>query len=131
MDEFIWITYAGSIALVVFLYGAKSLALCNPKAPQFAVTFFVFAVAACVPMIWALSPDWDNPNVFPIAVYVGSPVATLSVPVVSFFIDWTGRVDTTPANRLIRYLIEWFVAVPLWSVAWIFFEFYVLGWIWI
>jgi len=131
MADSIWLTYAGSIVLVVFLYGAKCLILRKATHARLATALFALAVAACVPMTWALSPDWNNPHVFRVAIYAGSPIGTLFVPVISFFADLTRSTNRPPANGLARCLFEWFVAVPLWFVAWIFIEVFALGWVWI
>ena len=131
MDKSVWLTYGGSIALVVFLYAAKCLTLRKAEHPRRAMAIFILAVAACVPVTWALSPDWDNPHVFRIAIYAGSPIATLAVPVTSFFADLRRRADPRPVERWARCLLEWFIAVPIWFFAWIFIEVFVLGWVWI
>jgi hypothetical protein len=131
MADSIWFSYAGSIALVVFLYGAKGLILSKATHAWVATALFSLAVAACIPMTWALSPDWNNRHVFRIAIYAGNPIATLSAPVISFFADLARRTDRPSVNGLARCLFEWLVAVPLWFAAWILIEFFVLGWIWI
>lgn len=131
MEKSVWLTYGGSIALVVFLYAAKCLTLRKAAHPRRATALFSLAVAVCIPVTWALSPDWDNPHVFRIAIYAGSPIATLSVPALSFFMDLTSRADRPPVDRFMRRLLEWFVAVPLWFFAWIFIEVFILGWVWI
>ncbi|MBS0261826.1 MAG: hypothetical protein JSS02_07700 [Planctomycetes bacterium] len=126
----IWITYAGSIALIFFLYGAKGVILRNARNPRVRIALFSIAVAVCIPVTWGLSPDWNNRHVFRIAIYVGSPIATLTIPVISFLAD-SARTNGIPRPRLVRGLLEWFVAVPLWFVGWAFFEAFVMGWVWI
>src|SRR5258708_7308617 len=131
MSNSIWVTYVGSVALVAFLYGTKCLILRKASDTRLASALFCLAVAACIPITWALSPDWNNRHVFRIAIYAGSPIATLSVPIISFFADLARRTDHPPVNGVARCLLEWFVAVPLWFVAWVFIKVFVLGWVWI
>lgn len=126
-----WVFYAGSIVLVSCLYGAKSLVLRMQRNRRDAATIFALAVCVCVPITWALSPDWGNRHVSPIANFIGIPIATLAVPVVSFFVDLAGPENTSPEKRLIRYLLEWFVAVPLWFLTWVIIEVFILGWVFI
>ncbi len=91
---------------------------------------FVTAVALCVPITWLLSPDWDNQHVLRIAIYVGSPVATLTVPCESFLFDLARRSAGLQVNWLWRLPLELFIAVPAWFFVWVFFELF-LGWVWI
>jgi hypothetical protein len=127
----LWLFYAGSIVLILLLYVVKAVCLQNVRTNAGSLTLFAAVIACCVPVTWALSPDWHNPSVFRIAIYVGSPVATLAVPTVSFIIDIRRRSAGHSENWLRRMPLEWFIAVPAWFFLWIFLEFFVLGWVWI
>jgi hypothetical protein len=128
----IWICYAGSIAIIAGVYAVKAVALRPNNTRLGAAVLFFLCLVPCIPITWALSPDWGNRHVLRIAIYVGQPIATLGVPVTSFLFDLTGGTATlTARNRLILHLFEWLVAVPTWFVTWIFIEFLFLGWVWI
>ena len=66
-----------------------------------------------------------------VGIYVGSPVATLAVPCVSFVVDLARRSAGRPLGWLWRVPLELILAVPTWFVFWVFFELLVLGWVWI
>jgi hypothetical protein len=92
-----------------------------------AILLFVAMIGVFVPLLWLVSPDWDNPHVYPIANYVGLPIAVLAVPVASFF----SCVATNEKPLLsVRDLAE-LLFIPIWFVGWIIFESFVLGWVWI
>lgn len=126
----LWVFYAGSAGLILVLYAMKA-ALLRYTATATAAAAFAVAVAAAVPVTWALSPDWDNPNVLPVASYVGQPVATLAVPCASFLVDLSRRSAGRPSGWRWRVPLELFIAVPMWGVVWAFAELLVLGWVWI
>ena len=127
----LWVGYAGSTGLILFLYGVKAAVLRYLRTALPALAAFGAAVAACVPVTWALSPDWDNRHVLRIGIYVGGPVATLAVPCVSFLADLARRSAGRPGGWLWRVPVELFLAVPAWFFCWVWFEFLVLGWVWI
>jgi hypothetical protein len=129
-DNF-WVCCAGSAGLILLLYGVKATVLRYVRPPSAALAMFFAAVVASVPVTWALSPDWDNQHVLRIAIYVGSPVATLAVPCASFLVDLARRSAGHPGGWLWRVPLELFLAVPAWLYLWVFFEFLVLGWVWI
>lgn len=127
----LWVFYAGSVALILFLYAAKTGVLRHVRSAWAALAVFVVAAAACVPVTWALSPDWNNQHLLRVGIYVGSPVATIAVPCVSFLADLVRRTCGCPGGWLWRVPLELFLAVPAWFVFWGFFELLVLGWVWI
>lgn len=127
----LWFCYAGSAGLILLLYAVKAAVLRHLRPAAAALVVFTVAVAACVPVTWALSPDWENPHVLRIAVYVGSPVATLAVPCVSFLSDLARDSSDCRGGRPWRMPLELFLAVPGWCCLWLSFEFFVLGWVWI
>ena len=127
----IWVFYLGGLLLILALYGAKYLGLSRFSSLA-AVTLFVLAAVAAVPVTWLLSPDWDKPYVLRIANFVGTPIMVLMVPIVSFVYDLRAKqVAGRFKPALWRLPLELFVAVPIWFVFWIFFEFGVLHWVWI
>jgi hypothetical protein len=127
----LWLFYAGSAALILAVYVLKALILCFVPKVSWASSLFTGVVVACIPITWALSPDWNNRAVYRIGIYVGSPVATLTVPCVSFIIDWSRRVAVSRRDWFWRVPLELFVAVPAWFCFWASFEAFFLGWVWI
>jgi hypothetical protein len=126
----LWVFYIGSVGLILLMYAVKAATLWYLRSPFAAVAVFTVAVAACVPVTWALSPDWDNPNVLRVGIYAGGPIATLTVPCASFLIDLARRSAGRPGGWLWRVPLE-FLGVPAWVYFWMFFELLVLGWVWI
>lgn len=127
----LWVFWVGSAGLILLLYAVKAAALRYLRTAVVSLSTFSLAVAACVPVTWALDPDWQNQHVLRIAIYIGSPVATLAVPCASFLVDLTRRSAGHPGGWLWRVPLELFLAVPAWFYFWVFFEFLVLGWMWI
>jgi hypothetical protein len=128
----LWVSYAGSLALILMLYAVKFLVLRQPVNWAAAVGLFVTATAIAVPGTYLLASDWGNPNVAPTAIYVGNPIASLGVPCASFAWDWATREPgRVPWGRAWRTSLELLIGVPLWVVCWIYIEFLGLGWIWI
>ena len=128
----LWVCYAGSVGLILFLYVVKAASLRYLRGAPAAGTAFAAAMTLCVPVTWALSPDWDNEHVLRIGIYVGSPIATLAVPSVSFLIDLVRRPAVGQRREWHwRVPLELFIAVPVWVYFWVFCEFLVLGWVWI
>jgi hypothetical protein len=126
---------AGNAGLILFLYGVKAAALRHLRPALLAGVAFFGAVVLCVPLTWALSPDWHNPNVLRIAVYVGSPIACLAVPCASFLVDLACRSAGGPGEPSAappwRLPVELLIAVPAWIYLWVWVEVLVLGWVWI
>jgi hypothetical protein len=127
----LWVWYIGSAGLVLLLYAVKATLLRYIESVPAAVAAFSVAVAACVPVTWALSTDWNNQHVLRVAFYVGNPVATLAVPCASFLVDLARRSAGHRGGWLWRVPLELLLGVPVWLYTWVFFEFLVLGWVWI
>ena len=113
--------------LVLSLFGTKLFLLHN-FTKVIASLLFVTLVAASIPLLWALSPDWNNPHVLPIANYVGTPIEILTIPVVSFVIDVASCAKPRVSARTV---VELLVGVPAWFFFWLFLELLLLNWIWI
>ena len=119
--------YGFSSLIIVALFAAKSFLLRSlPR--RFAAFSFSSLLLLAVPVAWAISPDWHNPSVAPIANWIGTPVLLLAVPAMSFLIDAAMTAET---NSLLRNVAEVLIGVPVWFVCWIFVEFAILGWVWI
>jgi hypothetical protein len=125
-----WVFYLGSVGLILFLYGVKVIVLRWVRGAATARITFAVAAGLCVPVTWALSPDWHNLHVYHIANFVGNPIATLFVPCVSFLIDLARRSGGKEGCWYWRIPLELFVGVPAWFFLWIFVELFVLGWAW-
>jgi hypothetical protein len=121
----------GAVALVLVLYMAKAVILDQRPRLSAACLWFIPLLALAVPVTWAIDPDWNNPNLYPIAHWVGTPIAILAVPAVSFFIDLWVLSDGGRQRSPWWVLPELFVACPAWFFFWLLFSFWVLGWGWI
>lgn len=121
--------YLGGAALILLLYAIKAVVLRNLRHDAAAFAAFFVAVACCVPVAWALSPDWNNRSVRQIANYVGTPIALMTVPSVSFLIDLARRSAGQQGRSRWRLPLELLLGVPAWLMFWLFLEFFVLGWV--
>ncbi len=121
--------YLGAVALVVAVYAVKELALRYASRP-WGVILFGLALAAAVPAAWALDPDWDNPHVLRVGIWVGTPVGLLAVPLVSFLFDLARGVPGSREQRLRRTAVEVLAVVPAWFFGWLVVQVFVLGWVW-
>jgi hypothetical protein len=126
-----WIPAAGMCALIGMLYLAKAAILQRRPGVRAAALWFAPLLVLAVPVIWAIDPDWNNPGWYPVAFWVGTSVAVLTVPAASFALDlWA--VSRLGRPRSWWWIpLELFIAVPAWFVFWTFFSFYGLGWGWI
>lgn len=119
--------YATDFGLIAALYGLKALLFRFVRSPGLLFGCFFLGVALAVPVTWLISPDWNNEYVRRIAIWVGDPVAFLSIPCVSFLVDFfRGRRDMK--GWPIRVPAEVFVAVPAWTLCWILIM-VSLGWL--
>lgn len=91
------------------------------------------ALILSFPYVWILvAVDWENPFASTFVCWIGTPVAFLAVPTISFIGEVENQdVDISTRYLMKRYLWELFVCCPLWFIAWGFIEFCLLGWIWI
>ena len=85
-------------------------------------------LAVAVPVTWLISPDWNNGCVHPIANWVGTPVAVLAVPCLSFLVDFAAQ-HRNMRWWPIRVPCEVLVLAPLWLIAWVQIEYQLLGWV--
>lgn len=127
----LWLSVAGSVGLILFLYTVKAVTLRHVRGVAMAGISFAIATVLCVPVTWLLSPDWDNQHVLRIEIYVGNPMITLAIPCISFLIELIRRSVGRAGGWLWRVPLEIFIAVPAWLYCWVYFELLVLGWIWI
>ena len=121
--------YLGAVLLVAGVYAVKELAL-RYASRQWAAVLFGLALAAAVPAAWALDPDWDNPHVLRVGIWVGTPVGLLAVPLVSFAFDLARGTWESWEGRLGRAAVELLVVVPAWFFGWLMVQVFVLGWVW-
>jgi hypothetical protein len=119
------------LALVGILYLAKAAVIRQRTRPSIAILWFVLLLALAVPVTWAADTDWNNPHVYQVGIWVGTPVAFLAVPAASFAADlWTLARRGRPRSAW-WYLPEVLIVFPVWVYYWAFFSFYILGWGWI
>ena len=120
------IFFPACITLVLTLFWAKHYLL-NRHTRIHATVTFSLLIAFFIPVLWLVSPDWNNPHVYPIANYVGLPIAVLTVPAASFYSYVFANDKPTYSIRDVAELI----LVPVWFVIWMFVELFVFGWVWI
>jgi hypothetical protein len=84
-------------------------------------------VSAACTVSWKIILSGVAPN----AHYVGNPIATLTVPTVSFVTDLVRRAAGQPGGWYWRVPLEILVGVPLGVYLWVYVEVLVLGWVWI
>ena len=114
-------------SLIVVLFVAKFYLLRTFTRRRAAFCFVVLLLLA-IPVAWAISPDWNNPSVAKMSNWIGTPIALLTIPVISLLIDLSSPTEHQP---LPRNAIELLVGVPMWFFCWLFVEFAILGWVWI
>ncbi|CAN5150515.1 hypothetical protein BH11PLA2_BH11PLA2_39960 [soil metagenome] len=113
--------------LVFYLYVIK-YAFLRHRRNLMTVAVFGTGIAICIPVLWLLSPDWNNPGVLLIGNYVGIPIAILTVPVLSFVVDLLRGSNFQTEEYRWRVPVEFLIVIPGWFMFWIVFEFQVLGW---
>jgi hypothetical protein len=129
--ETIIVTWIVSIALILSLYAVKAWLLSRVAKPLLAAMLFAFVVGFCVPVTWAVCPEWGDPWASPILICVGVPIMTLTVPCLSFAYDLIRRSYGVPTNWLFRVPME-LALVPVGALAWgKMIDPLVLKWIWI
>jgi hypothetical protein len=122
------VIYAADFGIVIALYGLKALLFRFVRSSSLLFGCFFLGVALAVPLTWLTSPDWNNDQVYRIAIWVGDPVAFLAVPCVSFLVDFfSGRRDMK--YWPVRIPVEVVVVVPAWVVAWVYIMANMLGWL--
>lgn len=123
-------TYAVSLGLILCLYGLKAALFRLVANRRRMVLLFTLGACMAVPVIWLVSPDWNNQRMIPLAKWAVGPIAVLTVPCVSFFIDLLrNRYDMI--CWYVRIPLEVLIGVPLWVYTWAQICFFVLGWIWV
>jgi hypothetical protein len=128
-QEIPMVFYLGAVVLVATVYVVKELAVrCQSRLRSAAL--FGSAVVIGVPAAWVLDPDWRNPNVARVSIWVGTPIGLLAVPVGSFLFDLAWGVGGSWWGRPPRIGVELLVAVPSWFFGWLVVQVFVLGWVW-
>jgi hypothetical protein len=123
-------TYAVDFGLIIALYGFKALLFRFVRSSGFLLGYFFLGVALIVPVTWLTSPDWNNQHVYRISIWVGDPIGILTVPCVSFLVDYVrNRRDMKYWH--IRVPIEVLVVVPAWFYVWVLIQVFILNWAWI
>ncbi|MEM9412745.1 MAG: hypothetical protein AAGA30_16660, partial [Planctomycetota bacterium] len=95
---------------------------------------FSFLCIALLPYLYLnFVTDWGNPDVLPIANWIGAPVALFTVPLVSFIrsnlMPNIKRREKGQASFLILSIFEVLILTPAWVAFWILLEVSVLGWV--
>src|ERR1700723_3810889 len=73
-----------SAVLIFVIYAVQDGILFRIGNDHRARSIYSLIVAATVPVCWGISPNWHNPQCFPIATFLGWPVTVHAVPLWSF-----------------------------------------------
>lgn len=121
------VLYIIDFGLILSLYAIKALVFRYLRSGAAMLGAFCAAIALAAAVTWICSPDWDNELVERIAVWVGTPIAVLWVPVVSFLFDFiSGR--RSMRHWPVRVPVEVFLLAPVWFVLWLYIILS-LGWL--
>jgi hypothetical protein len=89
-------------------------------------------MAGLLPYLYNCIPFyWDYADSSPLAYWVGIPIAFYTIPTISFLYDIYMQQYHPSEIWLVRLVFEIVIIVPLWVIAWVCFEWFVLGWVWI
>lgn len=121
---------ANALALLAAVYVAKFL-IGHLPARWMRVHAFALLVTASLPYLWLLvESDWRNWHIYRETCWVYGPVRFWAIPAASFVADTAVLRTPRPLPYLGRSLLEVVLMVP-WTVAWVYFSFFVLGGGWI
>jgi hypothetical protein len=113
--------YGGMLLAAVYL-GKYWLCL-SPFTKYEKIRWYLLMMVASLPYIWLLvAHDWYDPMARDMFCWVGTPLAVLFVPTVSFLVEVAS--NQRPSNLLgVRYALEIIVLCPIWVVVWSFLAF--------
>jgi hypothetical protein len=118
-----------AVTLLALLYLLRYAITRWARSPESVLTWYALLLASLLPGVWLLVvTDWDNEAVAEIGCWAGTPIALLFVPTAVLVWDVAFKVRLSGAAYAARALVEVIVFVPIWSVAWAYFEMFVLGW---
>jgi len=124
------VSYIGLLAVIVILYGLRTTLYLWVPNPRHIAVFMVFGFVLALPCVWFFSPDWNNPQMVTAGKWIGTPIAVLTVPFISFLADeLRGRHNLS--HWYIRLLLEIVIGVPAWAYLWALICFFILGWVWV
>jgi hypothetical protein len=109
--------YIADLGLILSLYAVQALLFRHLRSGVAIFGAYCAAIALAVSVTWLTSPDWNNELALRISVWVGTPVALLSVPVASFLFN---LLSGHRGLRFwyIRIPIEVLLLVPIWFALW-------------
>lgn len=125
------VSYAADGCYIIALYALKLALFRSLRSRLFVLGCFFIGVAVIIPLTWVTSPDWNNPHVYRIGIWIGDPIAVLAVPTVSFFFDYFKGDYYLRGFQTVRFLLEILVGVPVWFIIWVYIQCFLLGWVWI
>lgn len=118
---------AVSLVVILSLYVLKAALFDCVSSPRRVLMGFLIGIVLAVPVTWFITPDWNSPEMAPIAKWVSMPVILLTVPCLSFFYDYAnGR--RSKGRWYIRVPLEVCIAGPLWAFVWLLLEINVFRW---
>lgn len=123
-------SYVGILGIIAILYGIRAILYLWMPNPRHIAVLMAFGFVLAVPGIWFFSPDWKNPQLLTIGKWIGTPVAVMTVAIVSFCIDQFRGLHSL-SRWFIRFPLEIFIGVPVWAFIWARICLYILGWVWV
>jgi hypothetical protein len=124
------VSYGGLFAILAILYGLRATLYLWVPSPRHIAVIMVFGFLLALPGVWFFSPDWRNPQMVTAGKWIGTPVAVLTVPCVSFLVDGlSGRGNLR--RWYIRLPLEILIGVPAWAYLWALICLFILGWVWV
>lgn len=122
-------TWLWALCLLAALYLLRFTITRWVRSPASALAWYALLLAALLPGVWLLVvTDWDNEAVAEIACWMGTPIALLFVPTAVLGWDVAFGVRLPGGAYAVRALVELLLFVPVWLMAWVYFEMLVLNW---
>jgi len=122
--------YFFDVIILVLLGSLRFLIIAKAASPADAVAWYLLLLASVLPAVWLLVVfDWDNEWVAPIANWVGTPVALLSVSTLFVCYDLATGTRLTGWKYVVRSLVEVAILVPAWDFFCLFCMVFLLGWV--
>jgi hypothetical protein len=114
-----FVLWLNTAALLLVFYIWKLAIIREYRDREAALLRYGYLTAVFVPYFWALATgDWTNPEATDAAIYLGSPIALLLVPTLTFAADLRYANGYTTGDRWLRSVAELVIVIPLWNFVW-------------
>jgi hypothetical protein len=95
------------------------------------IVAYVMLLSLVLPYIYIRWEDWSNPHIFLVGNWCGSAVAVLAIPTFTFMFDLIDHRVHSNRWMIVRSSLEILVGIPVWTIFWAFFSFFILGFGWV